>query len=1238
MEIKREQIADILFTAAIVVSGVLSGNAVVASVVGGIGINWAAGLTREGWNHARQRLLGKSGLLNHDLQQALARALRQAIAHLEQTWWQTPRGSQMRRTEPDVARQTAEAFKLLREDAAAFCTPDRLGRAAGNEQVCQILYGDEAIARHALASRLADYLHGHDPQLVAFVEAHLVGELAFWFGEELKADRPGSNRAWRAFQRLLLEGLQAGLAEMRAEQQEMTRALADLHAWAEGLEAPTPGMWERTAQAALERALTEARDQLLEAIARESGLTRAAIEAGVEQIAWLLRQELARLRLELLPRLQEHGLVEGAAPLPVDLRRHFDRLLRDYALFGGRAGELAAIQEFLAGPQGGYLFVTGPSGYGKTALLAQLARQDEAAYHFLNRAYGMADEDLFLRNLCQQLAARHGLGGRLPMATAELRVLCPALLRLPPADGRPVVVLVDGLDEALNWEPGPQHFPSDLPDGVKVIFSARQVAERDWPGHLRLPPERVRRLVLAAMTAEDLTALLRAAGGVAAALADDAAWIGQALQVSGGDPFYLKLLVEDVRDGRLSPGQIDAQLAGLDAYLKGWWEQVAAAVRKEQDARDLLGCLAAARGRLRRDDLVAMFPDLGWALDGVLAEVRRFVIGDEREGYALCHPRFADYVRRRVGSRTLQTYSDALLAYCAGWREHRSPYALAHYAGHLAEAGRWEELHTLAAAGDERQEWAEARHASEGSYAGYLSDLGLAWAHADEEGWTEPAAVGRQVRYALIESSIHSLVGNIPPELLVAWVEHGVWKPQIGLDYAQQIPDVGQRFKALSGLAPHLPEPLKGDVLQKASALAREVSEASAWGSSPRVEALASLLPDLPGPEHTQALQETLTVARRLRLPSYHVNALLKLVPYLEEPERTSVLKEAEFQAGLIDDEDHRARAMAELACHLPEPQRSEILARALKVAWEYFHPDYPDAGAEVAEYVKQIGEYARTRDLAEEASHLTGPERIRVLTKVLAATRTIEEERRADILARVCPYLPESLLTEALISLREIEYAGYRAKALIALATYLPDSLLDEALGMAREIPIKEYRAQAMAALASHLSADKYDHVLTELKEAIWQLGTLYYAADLFKGLAPLLPEKMLIDVLQEIRKVRDADECVKTLARLAPYLPELLLREALAAARDIRSEEQRAETLATIAHHLPEPERSQVLAESLAAARKIHSASDRADMLVELAPHLSESLLHEALVIAREFSSYYKEDCDRALAGLAP
>ncbi|MGB3218310.1 MAG: ATP-binding protein [Anaerolineae bacterium] len=792
----RQYIADVLFTAAILGVGLLSGNPILASVVAGIGVNLASDLTRAGWGQVCHRLLGESGLRNYDLQQAMLRAFRQAITHLEQAWWQTPRGRQMRRDDPEVARVTSAAFRQLEEDACTFCFPDHLGRVAGNDQVHALLYGDAASAHAACSVQLANYLHGHDTQLVAFIEKHLIGELAFWFGEELKADRPESNRAWRAFQRLLLEGLQTALTDMRAEQQEMRQALdgvrEDLHAWAGRMEALPQESRESTGESALANVLTEARDQLLAAIATESGLTRTAVETGVEQIARLLREELARLRHDMLPRLGERGLTEGQTPLQADLRRHFDGLLRDYALFGGRADEFATVNAFLADPQGGYLFLTGSSGYGKTALLVQLARQGEAAYHFLNRTYGTADEDLFLRNLCQQLAARHGLGGRLPASTAELRALYPDLLRLPPADGRPVVVLLDGLDEAVNWEPSLLHFPPDLPDGVKVIFSARQVAERDWPNRLRLPTERVQRLTLGALTADDVRSLLRAAGGIATPLADDPGWIAQVLRVSAGDPFYVKLLVEDIRDGRMRPEQIGGQPAGLDAYLKGWWEQVAAAVRA-QDVRDLLGSLAVARGLLGRDDLIAMFPKLGWALDGVLTEVRRFAIGGEQQGYALCHPRFADYVRRRVGPRAVQTYTDALLAYCVSWHEHRSPYAFRYATAHLLEAERWQELLDLV-----DKPFLRAKVQRLRSYSGALEDLrnGVQAARAVHD---SAKMLGLALAHAGLQAKVVQLAAY---DVIPLYARFG--EPERALELADTIADETQRAKTLVAVAREL--------------------------------------------------------------------------------------------------------------------------------------------------------------------------------------------------------------------------------------------------------------------------------------------------------------------------------------------------------------------------------------------------------------------------------------------------
>jgi hypothetical protein len=81
---------------------------------------------KEPRDHARA-LLKKAALLNQDLQGAMSRAFRQAMARLEQAWWQTTRGHQMRRQEPDRAEQTATAFQLLQEHALAFCPTDWCG-------------------------------------------------------------------------------------------------------------------------------------------------------------------------------------------------------------------------------------------------------------------------------------------------------------------------------------------------------------------------------------------------------------------------------------------------------------------------------------------------------------------------------------------------------------------------------------------------------------------------------------------------------------------------------------------------------------------------------------------------------------------------------------------------------------------------------------------------------------------------------------------------------------------------------------------------------------------------------------------------------------------------------------------------------------------------------------------------------------------------------------------------------
>ena len=81
---------------------------------------------------------------------------------------------------------------------------------------------------------------------------------------------------------------------------------------------------------------------------------------------------------------------QPAGPIRATLRPRLDSLLRRHNPFGGRHEEFAALDAAAADATGGYVFLTAPSGFGKTALLANWTIREreagrEPVYHFINR-------------------------------------------------------------------------------------------------------------------------------------------------------------------------------------------------------------------------------------------------------------------------------------------------------------------------------------------------------------------------------------------------------------------------------------------------------------------------------------------------------------------------------------------------------------------------------------------------------------------------------------------------------------------------------------------------------------------------------------------------------------------------------------------------------------------------------------------------------------------------------------
>jgi hypothetical protein len=382
-------------------------------------------------------------------------------------------------------------------------------------------------------------------------------------------------------------------------------------------------------------------------------------------------------------------------------RFRLERLIDDERLFGGRDTQLGWLDKVIDAEVDGYAFVTGKSGSGKTALLVNWVRTLlerppapgrllRLAYAFISQSYELAEEQSTLELLCQQLLRAHGRQEPLANNVPALQRQYVELLAKPARAGEKMVIVIDGLDEAKGWTPSKLLFPRTLPQGVHVIFSAREVARHDWVKALELDSAQTPILRLAPLTVGAVTALLRGAPPPLAAKAADAAFVRELHRASAGDPFYLKFLIEDlVKLPTPSVADVEAKPRRLKGYLDRWWDDVAKQSKAEKSVRDLLGYLVVALGAVRRDDLIDVDANDAldsFTIDDAITAVKRYVIGSDEEGYSLCHPRFRDYlITDRIRPNDQRPYRDRVTNWCASvWSDEKVHYPIEHVIAHLA--------------------------------------------------------------------------------------------------------------------------------------------------------------------------------------------------------------------------------------------------------------------------------------------------------------------------------------------------------------------------------------------------------------------------------------------------------------------------------------------------------------------------------------------------------------------------
>lgn len=214
----KEQVSQLLgmfASASIVGVGFAIGGPIGTSVMAGIGVNLSSSIIQHGSIKLRERWLSSiDGVLNRDIQRALARAFTRALVHLETRLFKQGEINALAANEQESIRVL---FKELREQAQQEFTMS-LQHAAKDQHISSYLYETPEIATDLLWKRIDEtrLLATYDEHVKKFLRKNLLNEVQFWFAEELKADNKESNKAWRAFQRLLLEGIHADVKAVQS--------------------------------------------------------------------------------------------------------------------------------------------------------------------------------------------------------------------------------------------------------------------------------------------------------------------------------------------------------------------------------------------------------------------------------------------------------------------------------------------------------------------------------------------------------------------------------------------------------------------------------------------------------------------------------------------------------------------------------------------------------------------------------------------------------------------------------------------------------------------------------------------------------------------------------------------------------------------------------------------------------------------------------------------------------------
>ena len=329
--------------------------------------------------------------------------------------------------------------------------------------------------------------------------------------------------------------------------------------------------------------------------------------------------------------------------------------------------------------------------------------------------------------------------------------------------------------------------------------------------------------------------------------------------------------------------------------------------------------------------------------------------------------------------------------------------------------------------------------------------------------------------------------------------------------------------------------------------------------------------------------------------------------------------------------------------------------------------------------YARQTPELAQKAEaLVRIASHLPESESQKLWQEAVTTTLAIQHpDDQGQALAKLAPYLPESILREVLQAVQEINIEWWKAEALTRLAPHLTKSLVQELLAAVQALKNEYIRTRALAKIAPYIPKSQYEKIATQelvgfnaiiLKKLLLNNErklelVMSNWIELITHLSQPLQQEMITEVISDFNKILFPIEFDD------PILLSMEVDDPILLSMEVDDPRIRRQ----LVHHLVQPlqqkmiqefddpgikalsneellreflrsrlEQSQIempseqgfvtigkntqSVDTLAEVWKITNENERSEALSELASHLSEDLLQEAMVEAQIIRDEYE------------